>query len=387
MKYILVLLSLLSSLSLFATAHLVDNTVDIPGVFKSLQTAIDAASEGDTLFVKGTFIDYGEGDSKVVVMNKRLVIIGEGAYKTEEGAINEGEFTLINRLALGRDANGSTVQGIHLEYLHFANTPGSQSTFSDFDFYNNQIDHITQESPLDDFDGITFVNNRIYPGDAGFDWSRMRNLTMKNNFLHFRKELKPAVGDNLLSNNMIIVDDPSLQIDIGGGLSEGQWKVENVTFHNNTFYMSGGTSPVIDRLAILGYNSIFKNNLAINAIDVRENSNGEITNTVSVFFSEEEPFIGNGSILPFTFPYIDFKSTTTDFHLKDSSQGKNAGLDGKDIGIYGGEFPWPDGPNHKYELGSALSSSIPFIELLETNKTVVKPGEGLKVRIKARVNN
>lgn len=391
MKYLLGVVFLFGSFSLFSSVHLVDNSVNAPGVFNSLQMAIGFAAEGDTIFVKGTFVDYGEGDDNVIQLNKRLVLIGEGPFNTSDGAVNEGEFTLITTLALQKGGNGSSIRGFHLEFINFSNTPGSLSTFTDFSFYNNKIDHLDQESPLDDFGRITFINNLIYPGDGGFDWSRMSGLIMKNNFMHFRKHFRPAAGDNLLSNNMIIVEGPSDRISYGTGsqneeLFERQWQVENVTFQNNVFFMTEDSTPAIDRLAVLGSNVILQNNLAINTTDVRDLlSTGNIANTVSDFLTEEEPFVGANNFRIDRFPFINFEPTSTDFSLKEGSVGESAGLDGADIGLYGGEFPWTDGPNHKYELGSSLP--IPVIEILETRKTVVKPGEGLKVRIKARSNN
>jgi hypothetical protein len=48
------------SLSSMATVHTVSNNPNSPGEYNNLQTAIDAATNGDTLYVHGSPTSYGK---------------------------------------------------------------------------------------------------------------------------------------------------------------------------------------------------------------------------------------------------------------------------------------------------------------------------------------
>ncbi len=392
MKCLLGVVFLFSSFSLFSSVHLVDNSVNAPEVFNNLQKAIDFAAEGDTIFIKGTFMPYEGPDEEFILVNKQLVFFGEGAFKTKDGAINQGEYTSITWLALTKGANGSKFSGLHIKRLHFSNTPGEVSTFSDLSFFENHIERLSYESNLDNVKGITFINNRVFPVYDDFDWSFMSDLTFRNNFIYVRKEFKPSIGNNIVSNNFIRLSGTfSTRKAYGTGpdseiLYEREWEVENVSMQNNVFYMNPFADIDPDRIAFRISNVTLKSNISINRADVGDlYAVDNMPNDVSDLITEAQPFVSEQSVMIEFFRNLDFESALANLNLKTDSQGVNAGTDGTDIGIYGGAHVWPDGPNHRYELGIPLG--IPVIELLETRKTVVKPGEGLKVRIKARANN
>lgn len=373
-----------------ATVYTVDNSGNSNAQFNDLQVAIDQAVDGDTLYVVGTFKAYDASNTSRITLDKRLVLIGEGPFKTADGAINEGEFTLIDMLFLQDGADGSVISGFHLDAVKFGYSDQDNFNFANLTFSNNEIDDLSLPNVNSQITSLTMINNLIYPGDGGFEWDQTNGNDIQNNFIHFRKTFRPT-GSNLLKNNIIVIEStfPRTAYDTDGNgdtLYEREWEIENTTWENNVIFMSqDGPSGIIDRLVFKASNVTLTNNLVLNETVVSDLlATGNMANTVTNLNTEADPFNYNDGLMPGRFPFIDLVSSFADYSLKAASVGKGAGTDGMDVGIYGGENPWKNGPNHRYELGSALN--VPVIELLETNDTVVKPGEGLKVRIKAKSN-
>src|SRR6266581_2334469 len=57
----------------FATVTTVSNNANSPGQYANLQTAIDNAADGDTLYVHGSPTSYG-----TINLNRSLTLIGTG---------------------------------------------------------------------------------------------------------------------------------------------------------------------------------------------------------------------------------------------------------------------------------------------------------------------
>lgn len=79
--YYLIILQILQLISIngYSTVWRVNNHTNIHSDYKTLQEAINGASDSDTLYLEGSSTSYGDG-----VLNKKLVIIGTkgfGCYK------------------------------------------------------------------------------------------------------------------------------------------------------------------------------------------------------------------------------------------------------------------------------------------------------------------
>src|SRR5690348_8515351 len=72
-KLLLTVLAYMLAQGTYATVITVDNNANSPGQYSSLQSAINAASAGDTLYVSGSTSSYGN-----FTLNKRLTLIGTG---------------------------------------------------------------------------------------------------------------------------------------------------------------------------------------------------------------------------------------------------------------------------------------------------------------------
>lgn len=96
------------SLNGYSTVWRVNNHTNIHSDFKTLQEAINGASDSDTLYLEGSSTSYGDG-----VLNKKLVIIGTGYW------LNENNFTqankdavTVNRIQFQAGSQGSKLCGL-----------------------------------------------------------------------------------------------------------------------------------------------------------------------------------------------------------------------------------------------------------------------------------
>src|SRR5215467_7839957 len=74
MKQFFLLLTLSTSMSLFATVRTVSNNPSTLAQYNTIQAAINASVSGDTIYVHGSPINY----AGFTVTDKRLTIIGPG---------------------------------------------------------------------------------------------------------------------------------------------------------------------------------------------------------------------------------------------------------------------------------------------------------------------
>ena len=103
-----------------------------------------------------------------------------------------------------------------------------------------------------------------------------------------------------------------------------------------------------------------KNNLSLN---------GAGCNTSWIYSGN----IGNQSISSIFVNYAQGGfSYSDDYHLQATSLGKNGGIDGTDIGIYGGLFPWKDGsvPSNPHITVKNIATKTDNMGKLNVNVTV-----------------
>ena len=264
MNRLLILFLFLISSSLSATVYTVYNGGNGIANFDDLQTAINQAAAGDTIYVLGTFKPYDDSNTGRISLNKRLVLLGEGPFKTADGTINQDEFTFIDLLFLESGCDGSVISGFHLDAVRFGYSDGVGVTFTNLTFSNNRIDDLTIPNSNHLVTSLNLINNHIYPGDGGFKWEQTTGNNLQNNFIHFRRNFRPT-GTNLLKNNLIVMWGRSTRVAYGTSgngetLYEREWETENSTWENNVIFMSGygGGTGVIDRLVLKASNVTLK---------------------------------------------------------------------------------------------------------------------------------
>lgn len=324
-----------------ATIITVDNSATGGGQYASLQTAIDNATNGDTLHIIGTNTTYG-----TVNLTKSLTLIGAGYNPSNQLGLN----TLIGNIFLSTSGTltggGSKIMGIQGGALswasntaNFSNVQVERCRFSSINMNANSSNWIIQNCIL----GSIAINDNS-------------NCIIRNNILtsFISNSDEPSV---VISNNVVIYPSSSAAVFSS---------VQYATIANNIFYLGGSPQGC--------QNCVFNNNLAY------ATNNDTLpygNNTGSGNIMGQDPLFKNVSAVQF-----DYQN---DYNLQAGSPAENTGSDGTSMGIYGSINPFPDGGGAPY-LTSPMPAIPQMVELDILNPNIVQ-GDSLEVHIKARKQN
>jgi hypothetical protein len=338
MKTVLLLLSVFTTSFAWATIINVNNNVNSPGQYTNLQTAIDNANQGDTIYVAGSSTTYGN-----IVMNKSLKLFGAGFNNPN------GLNTTIGTIALGRvnastGANNSKISGVVCGNITLTGsfTGGTIST--------NLMNDITIER-------CRFNNTRVAlsASNNAIDYSNfsLKNnvFNMQNTFLVFSGSTTNSIYDNCIIENNIfdggVFDVPNPNIDVSA-----------VLFRNNIFINKTVAAPSFTMNASNPYpgptfnNNIFYGVWPEGCVNCAFNNNITYFNNDDHLVASKNPgSVGSGNIIGQNPQFVNYPagggafSFAHDYNLQPASPGKNAGTDASDIGVFGGSSPVIPGTN------------------------------------------
>lgn len=356
--YFLLFAGILFSTMAQATVLRVDNNPGASANYVRLQDAINNAEEGDSIYVVGSpnWYDVNANGSPVEIrINKQVTIIGPGYFLGQNTNTQVSkQIASIYRINIGEGANGTVLTGLNLGNVNSTITinrerfDGSQGTNgpSNLRIYRNNIEHIyivygentlvsqnyfnTSGSPIwlyEDATGTVITNNII--------------LASSNSATIYCPD-DAALVNTVISNNTI---------------NNGLNRINNTTIQNNIF-ISGTISNNCD-------NNTLRNNLFTTTQDAVIGSTTGNTLTDNIYSAVQ----ANLFVVPT--PTFD-----NEYRLADNSPAVAEGVNGEDLGAFGGATPYK----------AAGIPSIPAIYDLSTSG-VGTTAEGMQVQIKAKTNN
>lgn len=315
----LALLVATSAMSLFAQSNLVatlihEGTVTAYYSGSALVQAYNAAANGDTIMLSsGTF--------QAVNIRKSLTIVGNGMHT--DTIKNIFPTKLAGDFSIGAGDDYETLSNVKMEGIYhngiitmggYFDTQLQNCSFCKFRFreiqdnrtYNSQFGRYTY-SPTH---LNTVFANCIITYDATFDQSRQSNISFINSVVH-NADVASSTTPSMEFINCVYIHNWK---DPNNNLSE----VGNSNFTNCLI--------ITDRDK--GYLSIYAN---ANRCVSNFNCFGNITdNTNSVVSGYADLF------KTYTGTYSDWET----FELTDTAKTKYLGIDGTEVGIYGGYYPF-----------------------------------------------
>jgi len=332
---IILVFMLLATITTKATIWTVSNDSNQPAQYSDLQAVCDSASVGDTIYVQGTPTNYG-----TIHIKKQLHIFGAGikpsgnylyGYPSSISTINIDTVNYIS------GASGTIIEGL---------TTGPISLFSgckNVIIKRNRIGIYSAVS-LSNTSNILLYNNIF---EYYIEAINATNVIIMNNILKYY--VNHGSSTTIISNNIFIN-------------AQALSSCQSSTISNNIFYYgSVGSSDYCN----------FSNNISFAISDVV----GGGTNTGS----------NNTSADPkFTYIY-----STTDHGYNDqnkyttqsTSPANGAGTDATDIGIYGGQYPWPHSALTDYI--HCIPPTIPQMQELIIQNASVPANGTLNFSVKA----
>lgn len=316
---------MISSLHVSGAYYVVSNQPEVEKDFSSIQSAIERASSYDTIFVKGSPMNYGN-----VLLEKPLVLIGEGF----SADINTGHTAKITRILFTANpyrrtiSSGSIIIGFEFPYF-----PGQRANLITVANENIKIENVTIERNWLWFveiagsaEGWVFRNNIIRGWikggkKEGNNMAGASGFVMQNNILN---SLMDFHQDQIMIENNIIL----------GRLKniKGALLVNNI-FTRDKYFLE----DVFD--------SRFNNNLAVSKQVGKEicYENPELFE--SAYLCSKGANTGSSNLTGvepgFVFWPTDDIMGGTVFKLSEGSVGHTAGQNGDEMGIFGGEYPFP----------------------------------------------
>lgn len=323
-------LALFSS-SAFATIRTVNNNGG-GAQYTSLSAAVTAATTGDTLLVQGSSVNYGS-----VTLNKALTIIGTGHNPQKQGPLKS-----------------------FMDYIYFA-TGSSSSRIIGMTVYmietNNPVDNIEIKRCQ--------INYRLFIDNAANNW------VIEGNYFAFTGECLygdyyTAYSNMTVRNNVFNGAIREFYMYYGGGYF----------YVNNNLFLRNG-SAFINCRNFYANNNIFYRSSPANggSISITFSNNLSYQCAANTFPNGTNQTNVDPLFTSFPAAGADF-SYSHNYTLQSGSTAKNAGTDGKDIGLTGGNGIWdyngqPD---------------IPIIRAFNiTSGTTIAPNGTLNINFKSAI--
>lgn len=324
------LVSLLGFVNLaFAGVITVSNRPGDSAQFSSLQDAINSASAGDSIYISGSLQDYGSA-----VISQKLTLIGPGFNPNKEQPLKASIYSIV----LDTGSDGSAFVGLIIQQSISANYVEVNDILVSRCEVGGIYAYSTDEN---NFQANWVVENCI----VYYIWSQ--GFNGNHNWLIINNLIRDSVYDinfSQISNNVFHnSNNPAFYL------------TEFCVIANNILYNSNPTGVE---------NSTFSNNLSFGGFtpDIPYGSNGGLGNIVG-----QNPLFVN-------VPDVNF-SHTYDYSLQAGSPGIDAGIDGTDMGLFGG--------NGFIATGEP---SLPVVTVLTILNPIVPLNGQISVQVQGRAN-
>jgi len=349
---ILSFVSILCFHPVFAGVLTVSNAAVSPGQYTNIAAAITAATNGDTILIAGTGINYNS-----FTVSKRLVFIGPGHNPEDKQNTNGG---MLDNILLTTGASGSAFYGLNISYI-YTNAQNIDGIVVSNCMIRYRIEINYRFCDNWTVDGCIFTNvNECFTGNGqgyGTNNLRVRNCVFNGRFYDF-----PAAGGgyNYITNSVFLQNT-------GANTFEyiNHFYVTNSIFYRAQPRFTGGWVNFNNCLsfATTGGNTTFA-----------ANSDG----TARTVWQGVDPQFENFPEAGAHFSY------THDYRLKATSPVKALGNDATDLGVYGGTLF----SNILLGYNQNGIPINPYIKLFNiTGNTSVNAGDNLQISVEAKVRN
>jgi len=358
MKHLILLKTaalLLITAQSFATVRIVDNSVNSPAPYSTIQDAINDSSPGDTVYVQGSGTPYDDGS---VTIDRRITLIGAGYNVTGtqfnmpvniQNTYGSGSI-VFDSSATQNDLSGTKIIGINTALI---------VTAGNTHLHNVTIDRCyirggSNNTGLDIYGSNWIVKNCVV---AALNFlSESNNAFISNNILGYTRSLSSGALGIVITNNFVY--HPFYQI-----------RYANIS--NNVFWTNTLVSPSDLQYCVFNNNITYDSLYGASLLPLANSSNN-IGNTGSDNLNNTDPNFVNVPSNNFTLGGV---LSGYDFSYQSGSPAINAGTDGTDIGISGGAYPmtqWTGAP------------PIPQMQELNVLNAIIDQDQPLDINFKAR---
>jgi len=344
--------TLLSIGALAQTTWTVDNNNNSGSNFTNLQTAIDGATAGDTIYIQPSAVSYGN-----ITINKTIHLRGLGHYPEISGNVG----SKIGNIAIGstQNAQGISLSGIEFDVLSAAATP--TSNFSNLSIVNCRGKSVTTSGTADHCSNWIVAGCVISNDGFGF-FSKPNNnnwMIVNNIFQQPTTNLSWYIFNALNSsdtfrNNIIIGN-------YGAGSPTVFNNCMNLNIENSMILFSGAASGFNNLASIITYTNCLSYSYtgqtipALSGVNNIDNTDPELQSiATNVLFSYNN-----------------------NYSLQPQSPAAGAGNDGQDLGVFGNLY--------NFEM-RGYPPDLPYPAQMNLQSTLVNLGGNISIQFQAEGN-
>ncbi|NOS91404.1 MAG: hypothetical protein HOP30_05750 [Cyclobacteriaceae bacterium] len=357
----------------FCTVRTVSSNPSTLGQFSTIQAAIDASADSDTVYVYGSPNVY----SSFTILDKKITVIGPGWSPDKNlplTAMVNG--AIVRNSPAGGNPDGSELHGLVFNSFVYLspNQVGGDIGVNNIRLircqFNNGLQWDLSSSGLL-IEGCVFYNSLNFSSTATY-----QNFLFQNNYFFFSVCCLGYMV-NALTNSVNVRFDHNLFTSSnnagGGSVVMFNTNCRFLTFSNNVFNQAN----VGGNVSFSTYTNNITNNITLNSSNATSNATpwavnrnvdggGNIANQSPGMVDQASVNAGSGS------PSLNFTIA--------SGPANNAGSDGKDMGLLfdtTGSLNWDNSKN----------SRVPRIFSMNITTPTVTPGGNLSVTVEARKSN
>ncbi len=337
-----------------ATIHTVNNNLNGPGIFSTIQAAHDAAANGDTLYLAASPTGYAGA-----TFTKKLAVFGAGMRPIEKKENSASSF-LISGIALNSGSDGSQLVGIDFS--------GRSITI------NNNVSNCQVLR-----NNFSSGNNMIIFGSGSYSgWLIANNFFNQSGCFSTTINGQNQTFTNLLIQNNVFTDNTGCQN--ADFVLRGFGSTANCIFSNNLIYSDQAGDIAFGSVS----NFIMENNIFHTASPAGA-SNCVMNNNITFGTNQNTlPYGSNSGLnnVSNTDPQLTTFSNTTKnpFQNFQPSAGpaRTGGVNGVQMGVYGGSFNW----------NNSAVAPIPAIKSFSiTSGSTVPAGGNMTIKVTATKQN
>ncbi len=331
-------MALLLSFSIKAQNVLtVDNTVGANAQYNDLQSAISAASNGDTIYVHASEVSYGN-----INIDKPLTLIGFSHSDTDKK-------TILGYVYLLDNASNTTISGFYISNELSASNNSTELT-------NIIIENNYLVSGIYSADTRAGINQMIIRGNVLYEvgdnvsvYSNFKNVIISNNIIRYWVYIKYHESATIKNNVFLGRYHPVNHDDTTGDLD-----VQNCIFYDN----SVSTRDIKSDGVV--YENCLTYNIGSGSYSVLNGTNN-VNNQNPNFVSASD----------------DIFNVTDDYNLQAGSPAIGTGVGGIDMGIYDNSAFTFNNVGH--------TNGIPTVKIINITDRIA-PGANLSVTISTNAN-
>ena len=370
-KIIAFLIFSLLATSGFATVRTVSNNPSTLGQFSTIQAAIDASADSDTVYVYGSPNVY----PGFTISDKKITVIGPGWAPDKNLPLT----ATVNGVTINNSAAGGSPDGSELQGLIFAQpavlsaSGGTNTGTNNIRFIRCQFNHyvvlyLASNGFL--FEGCIFYYYLEFAGSLTY-----QNFMFQNNLFYFQVCCVSS-HINGLANSVNIRFDHNLFYSTNNSTGNTISMFSNsrfLIFSNNIFNQANAGIGV----SLSTFNNNITNNITLNSANATSNATPWLVNS---------NVDGGGNVANQSPAMVDQTSVNggvasplLNFTIA-SGPANNSGSDGKDMGfLYDavGSLNWTN----------SVNSRLPRIFSMNITTPTITPGGNLSVTVDARKSN